>query len=88
MSTALKLRAEAEARASAKAVRSELAKKATREYQAAQKAEDEKTARLRALRLAKEATEARRADGPKGHTNAARKRTGTAKKTSLAPTAK
>jgi hypothetical protein len=84
MSTALKLRAEAEARASAKAVRSELAKKATREYQAAQKAEDEKTARLRALRLAKEATDALRAEEPKGRTIGARKRTSPGKKTSLA----
>jgi hypothetical protein len=84
MSTALKLRAEAEARASAKAVRSELAKKATREYQAALRAEDEKTARLRALRLAKEANEAPRAEKPERRTVAARKRTGTVKKTSLA----
>lgn len=60
MSTALKLRAEAEARANARAVRMELAKKATREYQALQKAQDENTARLRALRLAKEAEDAAR----------------------------
>ena len=61
MSTALKLRAEAEARANAKAVRTELAKKATRDYEASQRAKDDNTARLRALRLAREAEEAAQA---------------------------
>jgi hypothetical protein len=61
MSTALKLRAEAEARANARAIRTELAKKAARDYQVAQKATDDNTARLRALRLAREAEETARA---------------------------
>jgi hypothetical protein len=66
MSTTNTLRAEAEARATARLFRTELAKKAMTEYQAAQKAQDANTARLRALRLAKEAKDAEEAAEAKG----------------------